>query len=70
MLKSFMYKMSSSHTNFYTPCHKICGVPDRIEKMGGARGIQHVWGRGEMFWWGKLRERDRLEEPNVKGKIF
>jgi hypothetical protein len=27
-------------------------------------------GRGEVFWWGNLRERDHLEEPSVNGKIF
>jgi hypothetical protein len=23
-----------------------------------------------VFWWGKLRERDRLEEPGVDGRII
>jgi len=22
------------------------------------------------FWWGKLRERDRLEDPSVDGRII
>jgi len=30
-------------------------------------------GRGEMhreFWWGKLRERDHLEDTSVDGRII
>jgi len=30
-------------------------------------------GRGEMykgFWWGKLRERDHLEDPGLNGRII
>jgi hypothetical protein len=30
-------------------------------------------GRGEaysMFWWGKLRERDHLGDPDVNGRII
>jgi len=35
------------------------------------RGAYSTYGgRGEVFWWRNLRERDRLEEPNVNGKIF
>ena len=33
----------------------------------------HVWGRGEActgFWWGNLRERDHLEDPDVDGRII
>ena len=32
-----------------------------------------VWGRGEActgFWWGYLRERDHLEDPDVDGRII
>jgi len=37
--------------------------------------VEHVarMGRGEVyadFWWGKLRERDHLEEPDVNGRII
>ena len=30
-------------------------------------------GRGEAytgFWWGNLRERDRLEDPGIDGRII
>jgi hypothetical protein len=33
----------------------------------------HVWGRGEMhtgFWWGDVRERGHLKDPDVDGKII
>jgi len=32
-----------------------------------------VWGRGAVstsFWWGNLRERDNLEDPDEDGKII
>ena len=35
--------------------------------------MYHVWGRGEVyagFWWGKLRKRDRFEDPGVDGRII
>jgi hypothetical protein len=33
----------------------------------------HVRGRGEVytgFWWGKLRDRDHLEDPGIDGRII
>jgi hypothetical protein len=33
----------------------------------------HVWEGGEAytgFWWGKLRERDHMEDPGVNGRII
>jgi hypothetical protein len=38
--------------------------------MGGACSIV---GRGQVhteFWWGKLRERDHLEDPGIGGRII
>jgi hypothetical protein len=33
-----------------------------VAHMG--RGVAHTG-----FWWGNLRERDRMEEPGLDGKI-
>jgi hypothetical protein len=33
----------------------------------------HVWGRGEAytrFWWGNLKERDHLEDPDLDERII
>jgi hypothetical protein len=33
----------------------------------------HVWGRGEVytdFWWGNMRERDHLKDPNLDGRVI
>jgi hypothetical protein len=33
----------------------------------------HLWGRGEGhtgFWWGKLRERDHLEDLGIERRIL
>ena len=35
--------------------------------------MQHVYGKGEVntgFWWGNLRGRDHLENPDVEGRII
>jgi hypothetical protein len=48
--------------NYYKP-----GVGRRLA------GHEHVWGRGELyeeFWWGNVMERDRLEGPDVYGRII
>jgi len=32
-----------------------------------------VWGAGQVytgFWWGNLRERDRLDDPGIDGRIL
>ena len=36
-------------------------------------GKWHIWGTGEVytgFWWGNLRERDHLKDPDVVGRII
>jgi hypothetical protein len=33
----------------------------------------HAWGRGGVytkFWWGNLRERVHLEDPDIDGRIM
>jgi hypothetical protein len=35
--------------------------------------MRHVCGRGEVhagFWWGKLRERKRLEDLGIDGRVI
>jgi hypothetical protein len=32
--------------------------------------MKYVWGKGEEFWWGNLRERDHLEDLGVDGRII
>ena len=35
--------------------------------------MKQVWGRGEVhvgFWWGYLRERDHLEDPDLDKRII
>jgi hypothetical protein len=42
-----------------------------MEKNMIGRG--YVWERGELrtgFWWGNPKERDRLEDPDVDGRII
>jgi hypothetical protein len=37
------------------------------------RACSTFGGRGEVytgFWWGILRERDRLEDPSIDGRII
>jgi hypothetical protein len=44
-----------------------------VIKSRRMRWMGHVWGRGEMyigFWWGNLRERDHLEDPDVGGTVI
>jgi len=46
-----------------------------VIKSRRMRWAGHVacMGRGEVhtgFWWGKLRERDHLEDPGVDGRII
>jgi hypothetical protein len=41
--------------------------------MRWAGHVACVGGRGEVhtgFWWGNLRERDHLEDPDICGKII
>jgi hypothetical protein len=37
------------------------------------REVEHVWWRGEVYagcWWGILRGRGHLEDPDVDGRII
>ena len=36
-----------------------------VARMGERRGVRYTG-----FWWGKLRERDHLEDPGLDGKII
>jgi hypothetical protein len=33
-------------------------------------GVCRMYGVEERFWWGNMRERDHLEDPDVDGKII
>jgi len=55
----------------------LCCSPNvvRVIKSRGMRWARHVahTGGGEMytgFWWGKLREREHLENPEIGGRII
>jgi hypothetical protein len=44
----------------------------KSRRMSG-RGIQHVWGRVEVYtglWWGNLKERDHLEDVGIDWRII
>jgi hypothetical protein len=47
-------------------------ITTNLEEVDG-RGMLRVWGRREAytgFWWGNMRERDRLGDPGVDGRII
>ena len=44
----------------------------KSRRMRWARHVA-LWGRGRAyvaFWWGNLREKDHLEDPNLDGRII
>jgi hypothetical protein len=50
---------------------KYSDVSNQDERDGW--GMWHVWGTGKVLtgsWWGKLIERDHLEELCIDGKII
>jgi len=54
-----------------TPHQILFGWPNRDEWDG--LGMQRVWGRGEVntgLWWGILREKDRLGNSGMDGRII
>jgi hypothetical protein len=44
-----------------------------ISKIKDGRDVYHIWRRGDVhtgFWWGNLKERDRLEDPGVDRRLI
>ena len=58
--------MKVSFVIFYFSLNVICVIKSRKRKC-------HIQWKGEMhteFWWGNLKERDRLKYLGVDGKII
>jgi hypothetical protein len=50
----------------------MLNICDQIEKNQMGAHVERI-GRGEMhtgFWWGKLKDRDHVEDPSVDGTII
>jgi hypothetical protein len=53
--------------------HQLINVRVIKSRRMGWAGYVAYMGRGEVYtglWWGKLREKDHLDDPGVDGRII
>jgi hypothetical protein len=62
---------------FYAISHGLYSSPNNIvvttsRRMTGARQVGRMGNRRDAYrvWWGNLKERSHLEEPDVHGRII
>jgi hypothetical protein len=54
----------------YSSPNTVRVIKSRIIKWAGIVARMGRRGRYTGFWWGNLRERDRLGDPSVDGRII